>query len=127
MDKAFKGFDVMISGRKRFHGAARADLKFISFDEKRIKVEPLAAFSGFDLKNYMITHQLPSHPLKLQGYHSIGCAPSSCTSPGGSPDNPRQGRWMGNEKTECGIHFSANGKLIRTEVQELKQPEAALA
>jgi phosphoadenosine phosphosulfate reductase len=63
----------------------------------------------------MIKHQLPSHPLKLAGYHSIGCAPLTCTSPGGSADNPREGRWMGQDKTECGIHFTANGKIIRTD------------
>ena len=122
MEKAFKGFDVMISGRKRFHGASRSDLSHIGFDDKRIKIEPLAAFTSLDLRNYMVMHQLPSHPLKLAGYHSIGCVPESCTSKGGSEDNPREGRWMGKEKTECGIHFTANGKIMRTE----KRPEAAL-
>lgn len=113
MEKAFKGFDVMISGRKRFHGAARSDLKPITFDDNRIKLEPLAAFTALDLQNYMVMRGLPSHPLKLEGYHSIGCAPETCTKKGGSADNPRAGRWMGQEKTECGIHFSANGKIIR--------------
>lgn len=114
MEKAFKGFDVMISGRKRFHGAARSDLKAISFDDSRIKLEPLAAFTSLDLQNYRVMRGLPTHPLKLEGYHSIGCAPLTCTTKGGSADNPRAGRWMGQEKTECGIHFSANGKIIRS-------------
>ena len=115
MEKAFAGFDVMISGRKRFHGGGRADLKFLSIDGDRLKVEPLAGFSALDLQTYMVNHHLPSHPLKLQGYRSIGCMPLACTSPGGSDDNPREGRWMGSDKTECGIHFTANGKIIRTE------------
>ncbi len=114
MDRAFKGFDVMISGRKRFHGATRSALQPISFDEQRIKVEPLAAFTALDLQNYMVTRQLPTHPLKLEGYHSIGCAPLTCTTKGGTSDNPRAGRWMGQEKSECGIHFTANGKIIRS-------------
>jgi len=33
-----------------------------------------------------------------QGYASIGCAP--CTQPGSG----REGRWAGEEKTECGLH-----------------------
>ncbi len=115
MEKAFQSFDVMISGRKRFHGAARSDLQHIGFDDKRIKIEPLAAFSGLDLRNYMVHHHLPSHPLRLEGYLSIGCVPVSCTSKGGTVDNPREGRWMGQEKTECGIHFTANGKIIRND------------
>ena len=127
MERAFNGFDVMISGRKRFHGALRSELKHIGFDDKRIKIEPLAAFSALDLQSYMVQHQLPSHPLKLAGYHSIGCAPESCTSKGGSADNPREGRWMGKEKIECGIHFSANGKIIRTAARGATQREAVLA
>ncbi len=110
--RATVGYDVLISGRKRFHGAARSDLQFVSEQDGKLKVEPLAAFSAFDLANYMVSHHLPSHPLKLKGYHSIGCAP--CTTPGGSEDDPRAGRWQGSEKTECGIHFSANGQIVRT-------------
>ena len=110
--KALKGFDVMISGRKRFHGAARADLAFVSVDEDRLKVEPLAGFSALDLQSYMVNHHLPSHPLRLQGYRSIGCEP--CTVRGGTDENPRAGRWAGSDKTECGIHFLANGQIIRT-------------
>jgi phosphoadenosine phosphosulfate reductase len=110
--KALKGFDVMISGRKRFHGAARSDLAFVSVDDGRLKVEPLAGFSALDLQAYMVNHHLPSHPLKLQGYRSIGCEP--CTALGGTDEDPRAGRWLGSGKTECGIHFSANGQIIRT-------------
>ena len=115
MEKAFTGFEVMLSGRKRFHGAGRADLQFVSIDGDRLKVEPLAGFTALDLRTYMVNHQLPSHPLRLQGYRSIGCVPVQCTSPGGTDDNPREGRWMGSDKTECGIHFTANGKIIRTD------------
>lgn len=115
MEKAFAGFDVMLSGRKRFHGAGRTDLQFVSIDGDRLKVEPLAGFTALDLRTYMVNHQLPSHPLRLQGYRSIGCVPVQCTSPGGTDNNPREGRWMGSDKTECGIHFTANGKIIRTD------------
>ena len=110
--RATEKFDVLISGRKRFHGATRSDLQFVSTQDDKLKVEPLAAFSALDLKNYMQTHHLPSHPLRLRGYLSIGCVP--CTVPGGTEEDPRAGRWQGSEKTECGIHFSANGTIIRT-------------
>lgn len=105
-------FDVIISGRKRFHGAGRGDLRFVDIQDGKLKVDPLAAFSPLDLKSYMQKHHLPSHPLRLQGYLSIGCMP--CTSLGGTAEDPRAGRWQGTEKTECGIHFSANGTIIRT-------------
>jgi phosphoadenosine phosphosulfate reductase len=116
LEKAMKGFDVMISGRKRFHGALRTNLEYVSFDGGRLKVEPLAGFTALDLQTYMVRHHLPSHPLKLAGYRSIGCVP--CTARGGTDDNPRAGRWANDDKTECGIHFSANGKVIRTEMRQ---------
>jgi phosphoadenosine phosphosulfate reductase len=116
MQKAFAAFDIIISGRKRFHGAARSDLQYVSAQDGRIKLEPLAGFSALDLNNYMITHHLPSHPLRLQGYRSIGCIP--CTTLGGTDEDPRAGRWAGSEKTECGIHFSVNGEVIRTETRQ---------
>lgn len=112
MARAFAGFDVMFSGRKRFHGANRSDLQFVSTQDGKLKVDPLAAFSSLDIQAYMQKHHLPSHPLRLMGYRSIGCVP--CTSLGGTDDNPRAGRWQGSEKTECGIHFSASGQIIRT-------------
>ncbi len=112
LEKVLRGFDVMISGRKRFHGAARSDLAFVSVADDRLKVEPLAGFSALDIQAYMVSHHLPTHPLKLQGYRSIGCEP--CTTRGGTDEDPRAGRWAGSDKTECGIHFTANGQIIRT-------------
>jgi phosphoadenosine phosphosulfate reductase len=110
--RAMEGFDVMISGRKRFHGAGRSELEFVSTQDGKLKVDPLAGFTSLDIMSYMQKHHLPSHPLRLKGYRSIGCVP--CTSLGGTDENPRAGRWQGTEKTECGIHFSANGTIIRT-------------
>lgn len=110
LQKALEGFDVTISGRKRYHGAARATLDFLSIADGRLKVEPLAGFSALDLGAYMKSHGLPSHPLTEIGYFSIGCEP--CTTPGGNSTDPRAGRWAGSNKTECGIHWTLNGKDI---------------
>ena len=61
--RALEGFEVTISGRKRYHGAARATLDFLSIADGRLKVEPLAGFSALDIQAYMRAHDLPSHPL----------------------------------------------------------------
>jgi phosphoadenosine phosphosulfate reductase len=116
MRRALSSFDVIISGRKRFHGATRTDLQYVTEQDGKLKIDPLAGYSALDLQNYMVTHQLPSHPLKLKGFRSIGCIP--CTSVGGTDDDPRSGRWVDTEKTECGIHFTANGQVIRTESRQ---------
>ena len=108
--KALEGFEVTISGRKRYHGAARATLDFLSIADGRLKVEPLAGFSALDIAAYMTAHDLPPHPLTEIGYFSIGCEP--CTQAGGSAADPRAGRWSGSAKTECGIHWTHSGKEI---------------
>ncbi len=110
LQKALAGFDAVIAGRKRYHGAARATLDFLSIDGGRLKVEPLAGFSALDIQGYMRAHGLPPHPLTEIGYFSIGCEP--CTAAGGSAADPRAGRWAGSAKTECGIHWSHNGQAI---------------
>lgn len=109
--KALAAFDVVISGRKRYHGSARATLDFLSLDGARLKVEPLAGHSALDLAAYARAFSLPTHPLTEIGYFSIGCEP--CTAPGGDASDPRAGRWAGTAKTECGIHWSHNGVQIQ--------------
>jgi phosphoadenosine phosphosulfate reductase len=114
LQRALGGFDVVISGRKRYHGAARATLEFLSIADGRLKVEPLAGFSALDLDAYRKIHDLPQHPLTEIGYFSIGCEP--CTVQGGNEADPRAGRWAGTSKTECGIHWTRNGKDIPQEL-----------
>jgi phosphoadenosine phosphosulfate reductase len=111
LDAALSGFDAWVSGRKRFHGAGRAHIPAMEMADGRLKVEPLARYSAADLEAYMTYYDLPRHPLVEQGYRSIGCVP--CTVKGGTTDNPRAGRWAGSAKTECGIHWTANGRPLR--------------
>jgi phosphoadenosine phosphosulfate reductase len=111
LDKALSGFSAWISGRKRFHGGSRSHIPALEVADGRLKVEPLARFSAGDIDAYLEHYGLPRHPLVDQGYRSIGCMP--CTVKGGTGDNPRAGRWAGTNKTECGIHWTANGRPIR--------------
>lgn len=119
LEKALAGIDVVVSGRKRYHGGERQNLTAVNFDGKRIKAEPLAAFTALDIGRYMKAHRLPHHPLTEIGYFSIGCEP--CTEPGGSADDPRAGRWAGTAKSECGIHWTRNGKPASVSPQQLLQ------
>lgn len=102
LQRALAGFDAWLTGRKRFQNSARAELKVFEPDGRRIKVNPLAGWSGDDLKAYAARHDLPEHPLVSRGYPSIGCVP--CTSRVEPGEDARAGRWRGLDKTECGIH-----------------------
>lgn len=107
---ALTEFDGWISGRKRHQSGTRTDIAHFEKDASKIKINPLADWSRDDLAAYMTKHKLPRHPLVAKGYPSIGCMP--CTTRVGEHEDPRSGRWKGQEKTECGIHFSG-GKTVK--------------
>ncbi len=103
-ERALAPFAAWISGRKRHHGAVRAQLPVVDHDGLHYKVNPLVAWGPKDISDYMRAHDLPPHPLVAEGFPSIGCWP--CTSPTEGTD-ARAGRWAGSGKSECGIHRSA--------------------
>jgi phosphoadenosine phosphosulfate reductase len=115
LQRALKPFDGWITGRKRFHGNGREALEFFEVEPGtgRLKVNPLAHWRPEDVQTYMEENRLPRHPLVAKGYPSIGCMP--CTSPVKEGEDIRAGRWRGEDKSECGIHF-VDGKLVRTGV-----------
>jgi len=102
LDRALLGFSAWISGRKGFQAGTRTALPRFEADAGRLKINPLADWDKAELDAYFTAHDLPRHPLEAQGYASIGCAP--CTSPVRPGEDPRAGRWRGQDKVECGIH-----------------------
>jgi phosphoadenosine phosphosulfate reductase len=106
LEPALKGFNAWITGRKRFHGGARLSMPVFEHADGRFKVNPLANWTHEDVQDYFKHRQLPRHPLVAQGYPSIGCWP--CTKPAEDPSDIRSGRWVGQAKTECGLHVDKN-------------------
>lgn len=100
-------FQALFTGRKRHHGDTRARLDFFEDDGPRIKVNPLVHWHAGDAAAYLEKHGLPAHPLRDQGYPSVGCA--VCTSRVSPGEDFRAGRWRGSGKTECGLHKSQGG------------------
>ena len=100
LERALSGADAWITGIRREQSPTRADAELIEWDESRgvWKFNPLVEWTDRDVWSYVNEHDLPYHALHDRGYESIGCAP--CTLPG----NGREGRWAGQDKTECGLH-----------------------
>ncbi len=110
---ALRPFKVWISGRKRHHGGERAALPRVEIQDGKLKLNPLFDWSREEINAYFEAHDLPPHPMVADGYPSIGCLP--CTSQVKDPsDDPRAGRWAGQDKTECGIHIAEDGTITRT-------------
>jgi phosphoadenosine phosphosulfate reductase len=100
LEHALSGVDAWITGIRREQATTRAGSGKLERDERRgiWKFNPLTDWTEKDIWRYINKHDLPYHPLHDQGFGSIGCAP--CTRPGSG----REGRWSGQDKTECGIH-----------------------
>lgn len=100
LERALHGAEAWITGIRREQAATRANAEHVEWDEKRSmwKYNPLAEWTERDLWQRIHERDLPHHPLHDQGYASIGC--SVCTQPG----DGREGRWAGQDKTECGLH-----------------------
>ena len=71
-------------------------------------ISPLLPWSGREIGMYMKQHDLPYNPLVEQGYLSIGCNPKSCTRAVQAGEDPRAGRWAGQNKVECGLHVDSS-------------------
>ncbi|NED94090.1 phosphoadenylyl-sulfate reductase [Phytoactinopolyspora alkaliphila] len=104
LDQALRPFDAWASGVRRAESDGRQTASVVGWDARRrkVKVNPLAAWTDEQVEAYIEEHAILVNPLRQLGYTSIGCAP--CTRPVADGEDPRAGRWAGRSKTECGIH-----------------------
>ncbi len=103
LDRALEGKAAWMSGLRREEAATRGQAPIVARDLRGlVKINPIATWSSLDVEGYIADHDVIVNPLRLQGYLSIGCQP--CTQLPTDPNDPRSGRWVGQDKTECGLH-----------------------
>ena len=104
LEEALAGYDAWATGLRRDETHNRVIAPVIGWDESKgkVKVSPLARWTGRDVEDYIAEHNVLVNPLQYDGYPSIGCWP--CTRRVAPGEDPRSGRWSGTGKTECGIH-----------------------
>jgi phosphoadenosine phosphosulfate reductase len=113
---ALSDLGAWVTGIRREQTPERAGARVVEWDARfgLLKVNPLAAWTGEDVSAYVRRFGVPVSPLHARGYPSIGCAP--CTTPVRLGEDPRSGRWRGQEKKECGLHAA------RTAARERPRP-----
>jgi phosphoadenosine phosphosulfate reductase len=96
--------DAWMTGLKRSDAPTRRRAPIVSYDDAwgMVKINPLATWTHEDLVGYAADHGIPEHPLRSQGYVSIGCEPT--TRPVADGEHHRAGRWAESDKVECGLH-----------------------
>jgi len=95
-----------LRGIRRAQAATRRDVETAEWSARYrcYAISPLANWTGREMRQYMVEHGLPYHPLYEKGYLSVGCNPTSCTRPVQIGGDDRSGRWSATEKLECGIN-----------------------
>lgn len=102
--RALEGYEAWISGIRRDQSPFRRNTPVVGRDKKfeLDKVSPLIDWTREDVWRFVTENRVPYNPLHDQGYASIGCWPCTRAVPEG--DDERAGRWVGFDKTECGLH-----------------------
>lgn len=111
LKRRLAGLDAWITGQRRDQSVTRADVPLIQVDQAFSTAEhtiekfnPLANWTSADVWAYIREHDVPSNPLHLQGFMSIGCEP--CTRAVAPHEPERNGRWWWEQADgkECGLH-----------------------
>ena len=97
-------YEAWITGIRRDQAPTRANAKKIEYDTKfgLVKFSPIAGWTSEDVWAYIRANNVIYNSLHDNNYPSIGC--EYCTRQVMPGEDPRAGRWAGNEKTECGLH-----------------------
>jgi len=103
LEPVLQKYDVWISGVRGGQNSFRSNLnKFEKGKYETQRYHPIIDWSSKMIHEYRKRYDLPHHPLEEKGYSSIGCMP--CTRKLDPSNDPREMRWFGMNKTECGLH-----------------------
>ncbi len=93
------GKKVWVSGLLMNQSPFRQNLDIFEEHDGLLKMHPNIDTTAEGFEKFLIDNYIPPHPLKTEGYDSVGC--THCTSKG----KGREGRWKDDSKTECGLHL----------------------
>ncbi|MDT8450239.1 MAG: phosphoadenylyl-sulfate reductase [Wenzhouxiangellaceae bacterium] len=95
------GAGTWFSGLRRSQAETRQSIRLIEHQWSRLKIHPIADWTDRDVHRYLDRHDLPYHPLREQGYLSIG--DWHTTRSIHEVDEHDQLRFFGLAR-ECGLH-----------------------
>ena len=108
MRRALRELDARawIAGLRRGQSSTRQQLAPLVVQDGVVKIHPILDWSDRDVDRYLKAHNLPYHPLFLEGYESIGDWHTS--RPVSFDVSAEESRFFG-LKRECGLHESGSG------------------
>lgn len=102
--EALQDADAWISAIRREQTPERAAAPVVEWEARFgvVKINPLVRWTQKDVWRFVFANDVPYNALHDNGYPSIGCWP--CTTAVAEGEDPRSGRWRGQDKRECGLH-----------------------
>jgi phosphoadenosine phosphosulfate reductase len=115
LGRALGGAAAWITGLRADQSATRRDMDFVSYDPSHdlLKANPLLDWSRERIAALTAAEHVPVNPLHARGFLSIGCAPCTRAVAPGEPERSGRWWWENEEAKECGLHLSADGRLVR--------------
>jgi phosphoadenosine phosphosulfate reductase len=104
-----------ITGLRADQSSERARTSAASFEEARrlIKINPLFDWTREQAVAFVRAYEVPYNTLHDRGFLSIGCAPCTRAVAAGEPERAGRWWWEQEEKKECGLHITSDGRVIR--------------
>lgn len=94
--------EIWVSGLMAVDQDFRSSRSPLEYRGGILRAYPILDWQPDQVEDYFERQELPAHPLRSEGYESVGC--THCTEKG----EGRNGRWQGQEKTECGLHYDSD-------------------
>ena len=103
MNRALRelGASAWMSGLRRAQASSRAELEFLTKQNRTWKLHPILDWDNRRVHQYLTQHDLPYHPLWEKGYVSIGDWHSTSKLEAGMTEEDTR---FGGLKRECGLH-----------------------
>jgi len=98
---------ALLVGVRAEQTATRSAMRIVNIHDGRLKICPILKWTKEDVEQYMAEEKLPYHPLKAQGYATVGDAHSSRPVTDADAGNERASRFHGVAQ-ECGLHVDMN-------------------
>jgi bifunctional enzyme CysN/CysC len=104
-----------IVGVRADQSAHRQDTALVGADARDVlKLSPLLDWTRDAAASFAAANKIPVNPLHAQGFASIGCAPCTRAIAPGEPERAGRWWWEQEDKKECGLHVTGDGRVVRT-------------
>jgi len=115
LGRALAGASAWITGLRADQSPERALTAYAGIDPQHqvIKVNPLFDWTRDRVVAFVRDCRVPYNALHDRGFLSIGCAPCSRAVAPGEPERAGRWWWEQEDKKECGLHITSDGRVIR--------------